>query len=66
MLIKLYELPEECTEYQQLKKDIDFRRPLAAEKYIVNNWVRETLEKAGKVKLMFHFQKIQFQHSSLY
>ena len=41
MLVKLYELPEKCEEYDKLKKEIDFRRPLAAEKYLVANWVKE-------------------------
>ena len=45
MLVKLYELPEKCVEYDKLKKEIDFRRPLAAEKYLVSNWVKENFYK---------------------
>tara|TARA_B100000963_G_scaffold94468_1_gene81362 strand:+ start:968 stop:1087 length:120 start_codon:yes stop_codon:yes gene_type:complete len=33
MLVKFYELPKECVEFEKLKKQIDFRRPLVAEKY---------------------------------
>ena len=57
MLVKLYDLPKECVEYENLKKQIDFRRPLAAEKYLVNNWVNKNFGEEGKVRWMFHFQK---------
>ena len=40
MLVKLYDLPNNCEELQELSKRISFRRPLAAEKSIVNNWVK--------------------------
>ena len=39
MLVKLYDLPQKCEELEHLSKTISFRRPLAAEKSIVNNWV---------------------------
>ena len=48
MLVKLYELPKECVEYQKLKKEIDFRRPLAAEKYLVIKWVEENFGNGWK------------------
>ena len=57
MLVKLYELPEECLEHQQLKKEIDFRRPLAAEKYIVNNWVRENFGEGWESEVDVSFSK---------
>lgn len=41
MLIKLYDLPKNCKELDELSKKISFRRPLAAEKSIVNNWVKK-------------------------
>ena len=41
MLIKLYDLPKNCKELDELAKKISFRRPLAAEKSIVNNWVKK-------------------------
>ena len=40
MLVKLYDLPKNCKELEELSKTISFRRPLAAEKSIVNNWVK--------------------------
>ena len=40
MLVKLYNLPKNCKELEELSKTISFRRPLAAEKSIVNNWVK--------------------------
>ena len=39
MLVKLYDLPKNCKELEELSKKISFRRPLAAEKSIVNEWV---------------------------
>jgi len=57
MLVKLYELPEECLEHQQLKKEIDFRRPLSAEKYIVNNWVRENFGEGWESEVDVSFSK---------
>ena len=39
MLVKLYDLPKNCKELDELSKKISFRRPLAAEKSIVNEWV---------------------------
>ena len=36
MLVKLYDLPKKCKELEDLSKSISFRRPLAAEKSIVN------------------------------
>ena len=41
MLVKLYDLPKNCKELDKLSKKISFRRPLAAEKSIVNNWVKK-------------------------
>ena len=41
MLDKLYDLPKNCKELDELSKKISFRRPLAAEKSIVNNWVKK-------------------------
>ena len=41
MLIKLYDLPKSCKELDELSKKISFRRPLAAEKSIVNKWVKK-------------------------
>ena len=41
MLVKLYDLPKNCKELDELSKKISFRRPLAAEKSIVNNWVKK-------------------------
>lgn len=41
MLIKLYDLPKNCKELDELSKKISFRRPLAAEKSIVKNWVKK-------------------------
>ena len=40
MLVKLYDLPNNCEELQELSKTISFRRPLAAEKSLVNKWVK--------------------------
>ena len=40
MLVKLYDLPKKCKELEDLSKSISFRRPLAAEKSIVNKWVK--------------------------
>ena len=61
MLVKLYELPEKCLELDKLKKDITFRRPLAAEKSILCDWVKKNLEMDGKVKWIYLFQNNQFQ-----
>ena len=41
MLVKLYDLPKKCKELEELSKTIAFRRPLAAEKSIVNKWVNK-------------------------
>ena len=41
MLVKLYDLPKKCKELEDLSKSILFRRPLAAEKSIVNKWVNK-------------------------
>ena len=41
MLVKLYDLPKNCKELEELSKIISFRRPLAAEKSIVNEWVKK-------------------------
>ena len=41
MLVKLYDLPKNCKELDELSNKISFRRPLAAEKSIVNNWVKK-------------------------
>ena len=41
MLVKLYDLPKKCKEFNYLSKTISFRRPLAAEKSIVNQWVKK-------------------------
>ena len=41
MLVKLYDLPKKCQELEDLSKSITFRRPLAAEKSIVNKWVKK-------------------------
>ena len=41
MLVKLYDLPKKCKELEDLSKSISFRRPLAAEKSIVNKWVKK-------------------------
>ena len=43
MLVKLYDLPKNCKELEELSKKISFRRPLAAEKSIVSEWVNENL-----------------------
>ena len=45
MLVKLYDLPEVCSELEEIKKTIDFRRPLAAEKYIICDWVEKNFGK---------------------
>tara|TARA_Y100000768_G_scaffold387393_1_gene378513 strand:- start:1201 stop:1680 length:480 start_codon:yes stop_codon:yes gene_type:complete len=57
MLVKLYELPEKCVEYDKLKKEIDFRRPLAAEKYLVTNWVNENFGEGWKSEVDVSFSK---------
>ena len=57
MLVKLYELPEKCVEYDKLKKEIDFRRPLAAEKYLVANWVKENFGEGWKSEVDVSFSK---------
>ena len=57
MLVKLYELPKECIEYQKLKKEIDFRRPLAAEKYLVIKWVEENFGNGWKSEVDVSFSK---------
>lgn len=57
MLVKLYELPKECVEYQKLKKEIDFRRPLAAEKYLVIKWVEENFGNGWKSEVDVSFSK---------
>ena len=57
MLVKLYELPEKCVEYDKLKKEIDFRRPLAAEKYLVVNWVKENFGEGWKSEVDVSFSK---------
>ena len=57
MLVKLYELPKECVEYQKLKKEIDFRRPLAAEKYLVIKWVEENFGDGWKSEVDVSFSK---------
>ena len=41
MLVKLYDLPKNCKELDELSNKISFRRPLAAEKSIVNSWVKK-------------------------
>ena len=41
MLVKLYDLPKKCKELKYLSKTISFRRPLSAEKSIVNQWVKK-------------------------
>ena len=41
MLVKLYDLPKNCKELVELSKTISFRRPLAAEKSIVKEWVNK-------------------------
>ena len=45
MLVKLYDLPNNCKELQELSKTISFRRPLAAEKSLVNQWVKNDYRK---------------------
>ena len=57
MLVKLYELPKECVEYQKLKKEIDFRRPLAAEKHLVIKWVEENFGNGWKSEVDVSFSK---------
>ena len=57
MLVKLYDLPKECIEYEKLKKQIDFRRPLAAEKYLVNNWVNKNFGEGWKSEVDVSFSK---------
>ena len=57
MLVNLYELPKECVEYQKLKKEIDFRRPLAAEKYLVIKWVEENFGNGWKSEVDVSFSK---------
>ena len=57
MLVKLYDLPKECVEYEKLKKQIDFRRPLAAEKYLVNNWVNKNFGEGWKSEVDVSFSK---------
>ena len=47
MLVKLYDLPKEC----------DFRRPLAAEKYLVNNWVNKNFGEGWKSEVDVSFSK---------
>ena len=41
MLVKLYDLPKNCKELDELSNKISLRRPLAAEKSIVNSWVKK-------------------------
>ena len=57
MLVKLYDLPKECVEYENLKKQIDFWRPLAAEKYLVNNWVNKNFGEGWKSEVDVSFSK---------
>ena len=57
MLVKLYELPNKCIEYDNLLKEIDFRRPLAAEKYLVKKWVKENFGEGWKSEVDVSFSK---------
>ena len=57
MLVKLYELPNKCIEYDNLIKEIDFRRPLAAEKYLVKKWVKENFGEGWKSEVDVSFSK---------
>ena len=57
MLVKLYELPEECVEYQKQKNKIDFRSQLSAEKNIVNHWVKENFGEGWESEVDVSFSK---------
>ena len=57
MLVKLYELPEKCLELDKLKKDITFRRPLAAEKSILCDWVKKNFGDGWKSEVDVSFSK---------
>ena len=57
MLVKLYDLPEVCLELEELKKTIDFRRPLAAEKYIICDWVEKNFGKGWMSETEVSFSK---------
>ena len=57
MLVKLYDLPEVCSELEELKKTIDFRRPLAAEKYIICDWVEKNFGKGWMSETEVSFSK---------
>ena len=57
MLVKLYELPNKCIEYDNLIKEIDFRRHLAAEKYLVKKWVKENFGEGWKSEVDVSFSK---------
>tara|TARA_B100000959_G_scaffold219534_1_gene231867 strand:+ start:345 stop:824 length:480 start_codon:yes stop_codon:yes gene_type:complete len=57
MLVKLYDLPEVCLELEELKKTIDFRRSLAAEKYIICDWVEKNFGKGWMSETEVSFSK---------
>lgn len=61
MLVKLYELPD-ISELENFlnEKGIDFRRPLAAEKYILLDWVEARFGKgwASETEVSFSYQPI--------
>ncbi|MBM3442249.1 MAG: GNAT family N-acetyltransferase [Bacteroidetes bacterium] len=61
MLVKLYELPDYTVLKKKLEDDeIVFRRPLAAEKSILVNWVKKNYGSgwASEVEVSFGYQPI--------
>ena len=57
MLVKLYDLPKNCKELEELSKKISFRRPLAAEKSIVNEWVNKEFGDGWKSEVDVSFSR---------
>jgi len=57
MLVKLYDLPKNCKELDELSKKISFRRPLAAEKSIVNEWVNKEFGDGWKSEVDVSFSR---------
>lgn len=61
MLVRLYDLPDSMSLLQKLKdRGIEIRRPLAAEKYLVLDWVERYFGKgwASETEVSFSFQPI--------
>jgi predicted N-acetyltransferase YhbS len=58
MLVRLYELPGTCIELDQLRHEVDFRRPLAAEKYLVEEWVEQHFGKGWRSEVEVSFSRV--------